>query len=341
MGHEVHAVVDQFTGRHGDASTFRQQGIAISTLRQCGGSEDRHDITARAFRRLLVRMDVAIVGGYTPRSARIVLATRRSRRPPTVLLAERPDHRTEGVRRSLRDVVIRLAIRRTDAVWAMSVNGRAAFEARGADVPILAPYPLPEATKRSNWFPSNSRDHVLKIVFVGSLDERKNPLMAAAALRILKRRGVSFQATFVGEGPLRDALLRALEGLPARLTGQIAATEVESELVESDVLLHPCHYDGWGMVVAEAIAAETSVVAGPMTDAASEFARLGPTVSIIQLDPESIADAIEAIAQHRGTHAHGRQLSLTRLAAEEHASAQTIAVRTLNALDRMTARFRG
>lgn len=335
MGHEVLAVVDRLIGRLGDAETYRRQGIEVFALGRHGEDEGHHAITTRTLRRLLLQGDAAVAGGYRARSARVVLTTPRRLRPPTVLLAERPDHRTVGVRRSLRDSVIRLAIRRADAVWAMSINGRAVFESLGAHVPILAPYPLPETATQSDGASVKCWDGVLRIAVVGQLDDRKDPLMAAAALGALKRRGIDFEATFYGDGPLREALLSALDGLPARLAGHVSVAEVEEALTQSDVLLHPCRYDGWGMVVAEAVVAETSVVAGSMTDAASELAKLGSTVRIVQLHPERIADELVALADLRAAPDHQDQLARTRVTAWHHAGVRTIASRTTEALERM------
>jgi glycosyltransferase involved in cell wall biosynthesis len=338
MGHEVLAVVDRPVGRLGHAETFRRQGLEVRSLEHDAAAERSTGLSIRDLGRRLRHADAVVVGGYSARSARAVLATPRRLRPPAVLLAERPDHRTTGSRRAARDAVIRWAIRRTDAVWAMSTSGRAFFEQRRAEVPILAPYPLPLDTSRADSPATFRRNEVLRIAVVGRLDAGKDPLLAAAGLRALHRRGISFQATFYGDGPLRDNLLASVDGVPARLRGHVPAEELRAALRASDVLLHTSRYDGWGMVVAEAVAEEVAVVAGSTTDAAKELAALGSTVHVVELDPETIAAELERVSSERSMPSHQTALRSTRIAAEHVIGVAAIAERTIKDLRRRAHR---
>lgn len=338
MGHEVLVVVDHSVGRLGDAETYRRQGLEILTVRRAGQDDGQETITLQDFRRRLGDSDAVVVGGYAARSARMVLGWSRTKRPPTVLLAERPDQRTTGVRRVLRDAMVHRAIRRTDAVWAMSETGRAHFEHRGADVTILAPYPLPSDSARTVGLERDGNEQMFRIAVIGRLDDGKDPLMAARSLSILARRGLRFEATFYGDGPLRDVLALAIRGIPARLAGHVQPQEIQAALDTSDVLLHTSRYDGWGMVIAEAVAAEVAVVAGRNTDSATEFARIGPTVCVVNLDPERIALELESISQDCDRPAHRDALRSTRMAAERFAGAAAVARRTIDDLERRVLR---
>jgi glycosyltransferase involved in cell wall biosynthesis len=335
MGHEVLAVVDRSVGRLGNAETFRQQGIEIRTLGHLAAAERSEGLSMRSLGRRLRHADAVVVGGYAARSARSVLTAPRRSRPHTVLLAERPDHRTTGARRAARDAAIQWAIGRTDAVWAMSASGKRFFEQRRADVPILAPYPLPLDASREDVFAKSCNNEALRVAVVGRLDSRKDPLMAAAALHSLHRRGGNFEATFYGDGPLREDLLSAINGIPARLAGHVRPEDVQSALRGSDVLLHTSLYDGWGMVVAEAVAAEVAVIAGNTTDAATELTRLGSTVRVVELDPETIAAELEKVSVERTLPSHWDALRSTRIAAEHSMGVETIAGLTIDDLERM------
>jgi glycosyltransferase involved in cell wall biosynthesis len=345
MGHGVLAVVDRPIGRFGEADFYRSLGLTIQVLKGPQTTTARDTITRAQLRRQLQSVDAVVVGGYATRSGIAVLSTPQSRRPPTVMLAERPDQRTLALKRRIRDTWIGWAISRTDAVWAMSDRGRRAYARLGAHVSTLAPYPLPEPQTspeiRSLSRTPNRNVEGLKgvvITVIGRLDRGKNPLAAAAALRVLHEREVRFTATFCGAGPLEDELADSVADLPVRLVGHVAPDRVQAILAESDVLLHPSQHDGWGMVVAEAVVAGVAVVAGEHTDAASEFSRISDTVLIVPTDPERLADAIESLASLIQSDRGFAALRATREAVQLLAGVDQVASRTLADLANRTRR---
>lgn len=332
MGHEVAVVVDRPVGRLGEADLFWREGIGVHSLNSEALRSKRLFVLADVGS-LVARADAVVVGGYAAQSARSVLRIPCRRRPPTVLLAERPDHRTSGLRREVRDAFIRWAVNRVDAVWAMSEQGRVAFLGFGANVPILVPYPCPDPVPREK-VDLKSEHGVFRITIIGSLDNRKDPLLAAAALHELASRDVRFLATFYGDGPLREALNAATVNLPVRIAGQVSPEDINEALQSSDVLLHTSQEDGWGMVVAEAAAAEVAVVAGPWTDAATELARMGTTVRVVELSPERIADELQVLAELCRDSEHQQALRSTRETAQLRVGATAVARRAIEDLER-------
>jgi len=119
-------------------------------------------------------------------------------------------------------------------------------------------------------------------LFVGTLDERKNPVRLARAFERLE----AGQLAFVGDGPLRPEL----EGRErVRLAGRVAHEEVARWITACDVLCQPSTIEPFGQAILEALACERSVVAtrvgGP-----PEFVEPGCGVLV---EPLSV-DAIEA-----------------------------------------------
>lgn len=110
------------------------------------------------------------------------------------------------------------------------------------------------------------RGDQVRLIGVGGLIERKDPLLALATLGELRRRGVDASLTWVGDGPLRQQLEEsALEqGLADRLvlTGPLGTAGVSAALSQSDLFLLPTRADNFCVSAAEAIVHGRPVVVG-------------------------------------------------------------------------------
>jgi glycosyltransferase involved in cell wall biosynthesis len=99
-----------------------------------------------------------------------------------------------------------------------------------------------------------SRDYVL---FVGAVQERKNPLAAAEAAR-------EVGLPCVVAGPVRDSRLAGeLRRRGADVRGYVSTDELARLYRGAACLVLPSHYEGFGLPVVEAMASGTPVVATP------------------------------------------------------------------------------
>ncbi|HZS23593.1 MAG TPA: glycosyltransferase family 1 protein [Gaiellaceae bacterium] len=95
------------------------------------------------------------------------------------------------------------------------------------------------------------------VLLLGAIEPRKNPLLAADAAHAAGR-------TLVAVGPERDRALAAeLRARGADVRGFVPKDELVRLVQEAAALVFPTRHEGFGLPVAEAMAAGTPVVATP------------------------------------------------------------------------------
>ncbi|MFC4556065.1 glycosyltransferase [Georgenia faecalis] len=167
-------------------------------------------------------------------------------------------------------------------------------------VPPVDPAPRPERGPR------------LRMVSVGALIERKDPLLAVDTVAELARRAVDAELTFVGDGDLRAAVLQRAADLgladAVRVTGVLDTEGVREELARADLFFGPTRADNFFVSAAEAIVAGRPLVVGA-TGGQGEYIdpRVGELVAT--QDAAAYADAIERV------DASTRDLSAPEIAA--------------------------
>lgn len=106
-----------------------------------------------------------------------------------------------------------------------------------------------------------SSGHILKLIYVGQLIERKR---VDVLLRAVARIRYDFKLEIYGAGEQSEQLisLAGALGLEKSVTfnGLVSKYEIERALLESDCLILPSEYDGWGAVVNEGLEAGLAVV---------------------------------------------------------------------------------
>jgi glycosyltransferase involved in cell wall biosynthesis len=145
----------------------------------------------------------------------------------------------------------------------------------------------------------NGSDRV-QLLYVGRLISLKRVDVLLQALGTLG--GTAWTLRVIGDGPERAALVdaarRAGVAGNVRFLGTMDNLEVRKELARADVLVLPSHWDGWGAVVNEALAAGTRAVCSDFCGAA-DLLRGTPHGAVFTCDsPDSLAAVLrEQIAR--------------------------------------------
>lgn len=141
------------------------------------------------------------------------------------------------------------------------------------------------------------------VLFAGRLIAEKQAPLAVAAIALASRQIEGLRGVFLGDGPEREALQRAIveHGLSERVSthGFAEAATVDREMRGAMCMLLPSRREGYGMVVVEAAARGTpSVVVAGEDNAATELIEEGVNGTIAsRSDPQAIAEAIVRIHQ--------------------------------------------
>lgn len=179
-----------------------------------------------------------------------------------------------------------------------------------------------------------------RIVQVSRLvSDKKGQDILIEAVAVLRRRGYEVEVTFIGEG--KD--LEMLSGLArergvadaVRFTGNLPRREIYARLADYDLMCHPSRFEGFGLTVAEGMAAGLPLVVpeggGPWEVA--DCGRLCETFA--NGDAETCADAIARVLDN-----YNKALNRA-VSAREHVEANYSVKRMVTNYDTIYRRLRG
>jgi glycosyltransferase involved in cell wall biosynthesis len=143
------------------------------------------------------------------------------------------------------------------------------------------------------------------LLAVGDLRPKKNLMRLVQAFRALRRDGLEHRLVLAGiDSGQGDAVRDAAGGEPVTLTGYLSDARLDALMRGADALVHPSLYEGFGLVIVEAMARGVPVVAARATalpetggDAAEYF------------DPLDVGDMAAAIARVVGDRERHAELS--------------------------------
>ena len=147
--------------------------------------------------------------------------------------------------------------------------------------------------------PAREEKRERTFLFSGSLIARKGVDVIARSFVRLALDVSNVRLRIVGEGELRESLVRTLRPVSERVefVGFKDWGELPAEYAAADVLCVPSRYDGWGLVVPEGLAAGLPVIGTDRMGAALEFVKTGRNGWLIRAgDEEALLEAMREAA---------------------------------------------
>ncbi len=162
-------------------------------------------------------------------------------------------------------------------------RGRMLAVHNGIDVGLFSDDPERRADARNRLFPDRTRRLLLS---VGRLAEQKNHAGLLRVFAGFAQRLPDVDLWIAGDGPLRATLQQqcAELGLGGRVVLLGSRSDVPDLMRAADVFVLASHFEGFGLVVAEAMASGTPVVA---TDAGGVAEVMAGTGFLVPVDDEA------------------------------------------------------
>lgn len=213
----------------------------------------------------------------------------------------------ERLKVRLRPHVYRFAVltlrRRLQGVFAISRLALQQFAAAGMPPQRLFPFgyfvPSSVGASPAGRVPDDRSPSAkgLKLAFVGSLIAIKGLETLVAAVRRAIARGAALELDVYGPG---DPAPFGFDGIQIRYGGRIPFGSAQERLRGHDLLVLPSHYDGWGVVVNEALCAGVPVLCSDAVGARVLVDTFGAGRVFPRGDEAVLADLLVALAVDPG-----------------------------------------
>jgi glycosyltransferase involved in cell wall biosynthesis len=222
-----------------------------------------------------------------------------------------------GLRRMLKEQVLRHVLRWTDMVMPCGRFGMRYFYRYGADpsrvifFPYEPDYSLIESIGDDDVRRVREKHDLgsgRRMVFCGRMIRAKRPDLAVDAFCRIAKDRPDWELVLIGDGPLRAELQARI---PADLRSRVRflgfigdQREISAIYRSSDIFLLPSDYEPWGVVVNEAAAAGCAMITSNVVGAAGELVRdgvNGRTFTPSNLD--ELTTAMMEVSDERNLHA--------------------------------------
>jgi glycosyltransferase involved in cell wall biosynthesis len=135
------------------------------------------------------------------------------------------------------------------------------------------------------------------LLAVGDLRKKKNFVTLARAHARLHADGATHRLIIAGLDAGEAAAIREAAGdAPLELTGYVSDEDLDALIRGADLLVHPSLYEGFGLILAEAMSRGIPLAVADAT-ALPETAG-GAAVLFDPLDPDALADAVNAALEN-------------------------------------------
>lgn len=234
--------------------------------------------------------DIVITGGFNPTMLYAYLSSiLRGRKHMAITDAWLRSEQNLGLAHR---IIRKIIYRSSAAVLPCSIKGREYFEHYGVKPENI--FICHYAINIKKFVNHNSfAERPFDLIFSGQFIERKNPLFFISIVRELKVKIRELKILLLGNGPLKEEIIEALNesGVEYDYPGYAKQDELPQYYSQSKIFLFPTEYDAWGVVAHEALAAGTPVITTPDAGCAGELVLNNRNGFVLTLEKEKWMEA--------------------------------------------------
>lgn len=247
--------------------------------------------------------DLTVVSDYSAPTAQLAMRALRKRKEHFVFWGEAPGFQSRGALGSWVRAQLQSPLKRADAVAAIGSRAAGIYRELFPDKPIynipyycdLAPYVAAQAVSSTSANPES-----VNVLFSGQLIERKGVDVLLNAFLAAQKQAPNLMLTLLGGGPMREALEAQVPlDLKNRVQfiGHLEPSEIPPIFAGSDAFCLPSRYDGWGVVVNEAMGAGLPIIVSDAVGAGHDLVDHDVNGLVVKAgDQETLTRALVDIA---------------------------------------------
>ncbi len=270
---------------------------------------NEHHLIVDAFRKSREYRDhIHIVNGlWAGRVTKTALVTLLLSRSQYFIYSEAPDPRdtVPFFKHKMMMAIGKPIVQNAAGLLSISHFAAAYFKSYGADDSCIHPFGYFRSMPRE--FGGKARADKkgrVEVVFVGQLVHRKGVDVLLSAMEPLLAENGALYLQLIGSGDMENGLRGWVEerGLSSRISfkGTMKSQQVIGRISEADLLVLPSRWDGWGLVVNEALMAGVPVIVSDMCGA-SDLVKKGENGFVF--NSEDVLDLRTKLADFLTAHA--------------------------------------
>lgn len=257
------------------------------------------------------RARAVMVGGYANVECLAAIAWARLSGAKVLMTADSnaAGDRARGVKRWIKNIVVRGVVSMCDAVLPCGKLGRRYYARYGARADRMFEMPYMGDMRPIRELPAQHIAEVRarygldidrrRIVCSGRHVDCKGYDTAIESFNAIARERPEWDLVMAGDGELRAALEAKVDPSLRDRVIWLGFVKEQEDLMAvyrcSDILLHPARSEAWGVVIQEAVAAGLAVIASDRTGAAGDLVRHGVNGHIVGAD--DVAATADALLQ--------------------------------------------
>jgi glycosyltransferase involved in cell wall biosynthesis len=250
--------------------------------------------------------------------------------------AVNPNRKHSIIKRTLRLTFGRLIVRRATGILPVAKLGEKFYQSLGAKDEQIYPFGYFRGEPLVNQAYQAAEKEKIELIFVGQLIRRKGVDLVLEAIAPLVSEHKHLTFTIVGDGEWRGYLQNQTYSMGldkhVHFSGVLRADQIPARIQQADVLVLPSRWDGWGLVVNEALSVGVPVIVSNKCGA-SDLIRSGNNGYVFE--SENVVDLRDKLLDFLQRKSEWNSFSLNAFETGKKVSAERVAGYLITCLQHM------